>query len=105
MTTLQEKLGRLPAARRKKIDERTAQLVLEELSMKELRKARRITQEELAKTLHVKQEQVSRIEQRTDLHISTLRRQIKALGGDLTILATFPKGAPIKITGLGELEG
>lgn len=104
MTTLQEKLDRLPAVRRKKIDQRTAQLVSEEMTMRELRKARSITQAELAKTLHIKQEQVSRIEKRTDLHIATLRRQIEALGGDLTILATFPNSAPIKITGLGELE-
>lgn len=104
MTTLQEKLSRLPAARRKKIDERTAQLVGEEMTMRELRKARNVTQTKLARTLHIKQEQVSRIEKRTDLHISTLRRQIEALGGNLTILATFPNGVPIKIAGLGELE-
>ena len=104
MTTLQEKLGRLPAERRKKIDERTAQLMSEEMTIRELRKARRITQAKLAKALHVKQEQVSRIEKRTDLHISTLRRQIEALGGDLTITATFPNSAPSKITGLGQLE-
>lgn len=104
MTTLQEKLKKLPAERRKKIDERTAQLVAEELTMRELRKARNITQARLAETLNINQEQVSRIEKRTDLHISTLRRQIEALGGSLTILATFPEGAPVKITGLGELE-
>jgi DNA-binding XRE family transcriptional regulator len=104
MATLQEKLNGLPAARRKKIDQRTAQLVSEEMTMRELRKARNVTQAELAKTLNIKQEQVSRIEKRTDLHIATLRRQIEALGGDLTILATFPNSAPIKIMGLGELE-
>ncbi|QNI30825.1 helix-turn-helix transcriptional regulator [Alloacidobacterium dinghuense] len=103
MTTLQEKLSRLPEARRKKIDQRTAQLVLEEQSMKELRKARKFTQADLAKALDVKQEQVSRMEKRTDLHISTLRRHVEALGGELIICATFPKGATIKITGLGEL--
>jgi DNA-binding XRE family transcriptional regulator len=104
MTTLQEKLKQLPAVRRKKIDRRTAQLIGEELTMRELRKARNITQARLAQVLHIKQEQVSRIEKRTDLHISTLRRQIEALGGSLTILATFPNGAPVKIAGLGELE-
>jgi transcriptional regulator with XRE-family HTH domain len=104
MATLQEKLTSLPAARRKKIDRRTAQLVSEEMTMRELRKARNVTQAKLAKTLDIKQEQVSRIEKRTDLHIATLRRQVEALGGDLTILATFPNSAPIKIIGLGELE-
>jgi DNA-binding XRE family transcriptional regulator len=105
MKTLQEKLRALPAARRKKIAARVDQLIREEMTMRELRKARSITQVELAKALHVKQEQVSRIERRTDLHISTLRRQVEALGGELTLMASFPNGAPIKIMGLGELEG
>lgn len=104
MITLQEKLKRVPRARRKKIEQRTAQLVAEEMTMRELRKARNVTQVKLAKALHIKQEQVSRIEKRTDLHIATLRRQVEALGGDLTILATFPNRAPIKITGLGVLK-
>lgn len=104
MKTLQEKLRTLPPGRRKKIAARTDQLIREEMTMRELRKARSFTQVELAKTLHIKQEQVSRIEKRTDLHISTLRRQIEALGGELTLVATFPNGAPIKITGLGHLD-
>jgi DNA-binding XRE family transcriptional regulator len=104
MKTLQEKLHALPASRRKKIAARANQLIREEMTMRELRKARSITQMELAKTLQVKQEQISRIERRTDLHISTLRRQVEALGGELTLMATFPKGAPIKIMGLGELD-
>jgi DNA-binding XRE family transcriptional regulator len=104
MKTLQEKLHALPAARRKKVAARADQLIREEMTMRELRKARNITQVELAKALHVKQEQISRIEKRTDLHISTLRRQVEALGGELTLMATFPKGAPIKIVGFGQLE-
>jgi DNA-binding XRE family transcriptional regulator len=104
MKTLQEKLRALPPARRKKIAARVDRLIREEMTMRELRKARNVTQVELAKALHVKQEQVSRIEKRTDLHISTLRRQVEALGGELTLMATFPKGAPIKIMGLGQLE-
>jgi len=75
-----------------------------EMTMRELRKARNITQVELAKELNVKQEQISRIEKRSDLLISTLRRQVEALGGELTILASFPQGAPVKIVGFGELE-
>lgn len=104
MKTLQEKLGALPAARRKKIAVRTEELIGEEMTMRELRKARSTTQAELAKALHVNQEQVSRMEKRTDLHISTLRRHVEALGGQLTLLATFPKGAPIKIAGFEDLD-
>lgn len=102
MKTLQDKLKSLPAARRRKIEARTNQLIREEMTLRELRKARSLTQAKLARSLHVKQEQVSRIEQRTDLHISTLRRQVEAMGGELTILASFPNGAPVKLVGIGD---
>ena len=105
MKTLRQKLRSLPADRRKKIVARTDQLIREEMTIRELRKARSITQLKLAKTLHIKQEQISRIEKRSDLLISTLRRQVEALGGELTILASFPNGAPVKLVGFGELEG
>jgi DNA-binding XRE family transcriptional regulator len=104
MKTLQDKLKVLPAERRKKITERTDELIRQEMTMRELRKARNITQVKLAKELNVKQEQISRIEKRGDLLISTLRRQVEALGGELTILASFPQGAPVKLVGFGELE-
>lgn len=102
MKTLQDKLKRLPVARRRKIEARTNQFIREEMTLRELRKARSLTQAKLARSLHVKQEQVSRIEQRTDLHISTLRRQVEAMGGELTILANFPNGAPVKLVGIGD---
>jgi DNA-binding XRE family transcriptional regulator len=104
MKTLHEKLNALPASRRKKIKARSAELIAEEMSMRELRKARKITQEQMAKTLGVKQEQISRIEKRTDLHISTLRRSIEAMGGELTLIAKFPDGAPVRVTGFAELD-
>ena len=104
MKTLHEKLNALPANRRKKIKARTATLIAEEMTMRELRKAREITQEEMAKMLGVKQEQISRIEKRTDLHISTLRRSIEAMGGELTLVAKFPKSPPIVVTGFAELD-
>ncbi len=81
MIALEDKLAALPA---------------------ELRKARKITQAQLAKKLGVKQEQISRIEKRTDLHISTLRRSVEALGGSLTLIADFPDGTPVKLSGLSE---
>jgi DNA-binding XRE family transcriptional regulator len=103
MKTLQDKLKNLPDARRRKIETRTNQLIREEMTLRELRKARSLTQAKLARSLHVKQEQVSRIEQRTDLHISTLRHQVEAMGGELIILANFPKGAPVKLVGIGDI--
>lgn len=101
MKTLDEKLNALPASRRRKIERRAAQLIAEEMTMRELRKARHMTQAKMARSLGVKQEQVSRIEKRTDLHISTLRRSIEAMGGKLSIVAEFPDGAPVLLAGLG----
>lgn len=96
-------MAALPPARRKRIEKRAAQLIAEELTLRELRKARKITQTQLARKLGVKQEQISRIEKRTDLHISTLRRSVEALGGSLSLIAEFPDGAPIKLSGLSDL--
>jgi DNA-binding XRE family transcriptional regulator len=103
MKTLKEKLATLPATRRKKIARRTEALIAEELTMRELRKARNITQVQLAKALGVKQEQISRIEKRTDLHLSTLRRAVEAMGGELILSAKFPDGAPVRLIGFSEL--
>ncbi len=104
MKTLKDKLQTLPASRRRKIARRTELLIAEEMTMRELRKARNITQIEMAKTLGVKQEQVSRIEKRTDLHLSTLKRSIEAMGGELILTAKFPDGAPVRLTGFVELD-
>ena len=104
MKTLKEKLQTLPASRRRKIARRTNLLIAEEMTMRDLRKARNITQVEMAKSLGVKQEQVSRIEKRTDLHLSTLKRSIEAMGGELILTAKFPDGAPVRLTGFAELD-
>jgi len=71
--------------------------------MRELRKARNITQAELAKALGVKQEQVSRSEKRADIHLSTLKRSVEAMGGSLTLVAEFPNSAPVKLSGFTDL--
>ena len=99
MKTLKDKLQTLPVSRRRKIARRTNLLIAEEMTMRDLRKARNITQVEMAKALGVKQEQVSRIEKRTDLHLSTLKRSIEAMGGELILTAKFPDGAPVRLTG------
>ena len=104
MKTLREKLAALPASRRKKIARRSRELIAEEMTMRELRKARNITQVEMAKALGVNQEQISRIEKRTDLHLSTLRRSIEAMGGELILTAKFPDGGPVELTGFSELD-
>jgi len=79
-----------PAARRR-AEEKAARMIAE-MPLHELRRAREMSQEELARALHIKQAAVSKLERRTDMYISTLRRAICALGGDLEIIARFPDG-------------
>jgi predicted transcriptional regulator len=60
------------------------------LDLSELRRARRLSQEELAQTLHVGQAAVAKLEKRADMYVSTLRRFVEAMGGELEIVARFP---------------
>jgi transcriptional regulator with XRE-family HTH domain len=84
-------LEQMAPERRKRIAERTAEL-LAELPLHELRKARDLSQEELAATLGVNQATISKLERRTDMYISTMRRFVDAMGGELEITARFPEG-------------
>ena len=87
--------------RQKKIIARADEIhieVLEYRKLQELRKAREITQVELAERLHVKQSVVSRIESQTDMYVSTLRKVITAMGGEFHVLARFPSGDQYEIT-------
>lgn len=62
-------------------------------TLRELRRARELTQVQLATTLAVSQAQVSRVEAQTDLYLSTLRSYVEALGGELQLRVVFPDGA------------
>ena len=72
--TIDEAIEMLPADRRAKIEARAAELIAEELSLGELRKAMRLTQADLAKRLGVRQDTISRAEQRADMLLSTLQK-------------------------------
>ncbi len=94
----------LPASRRRKIEKRAAALIAEEMTLQELRRARAMTQVRLAKNLGVAQKQVSEIEKRTDMHISTLRRSIEAMGGKLSLVAEFPDRKPVMLSGIASID-
>lgn len=70
-----------------------AVVLMAEMPLQELRQAKLMSQEHIAKALHTKQANVSRIERRTDMYISTLRSYIEAMGGELDIVAKFPEGS------------
>jgi predicted transcriptional regulator len=73
----------------------------EEMTLEELRKARDLSQEEIAQALAVGQPAIAKLEKRTDMHISNLRRYIEALGGKLEITARFPD-ASVVINNVGD---
>lgn len=82
-------LNGMPAGRRQKIADRV-QKTLASMPLDELRKARQMTQVKLAEALGVNQGEVSKIEHRTDIYLSTLAEYVEALGGRLEIRAVFP---------------
>jgi DNA-binding XRE family transcriptional regulator len=97
-----EIIRKLSPAERKKVKERAAEIMAEEMSLRDLRKARKLTQARIAKKLGITQDSVSRLEKRSDLLLSTLRKTVKAMGGDVRIVAEFPDRAPVVLTKLSE---
>ncbi|HYL75289.1 MAG TPA: XRE family transcriptional regulator [Bryobacteraceae bacterium] len=71
---------------------RLADQDLKEMPLHELRAARRLTQQQLAKTLDMTQAAVSQLEKRTDIYLSTLENFVEAMGGTLEMYAVFPDG-------------
>lgn len=97
-----EVIAKLSGAQRKKVAARAAQLIAEEMTLQEIRKARKLTQQKIAKSLSIGQEGVSKLEQRSDLLISTLRGYVEAMGGQLSLVAEFPDRQPVVLSGIGE---
>jgi DNA-binding XRE family transcriptional regulator len=97
-----DKIKKLSPVRRKRVEARAAELIAEEMTLRELRKARKLTQVRMAKALGITQDSVSRLEQRSDLLLSTLRKTVKAMGGNLSLVAEFPDRAPVVLSGIAE---
>jgi transcriptional regulator with XRE-family HTH domain len=104
----QELIDQMSPERRAEYDRNVkqlrAQMRLDEMRLHELRRALRLSQQTLARRLKTDQAQISRLEQRTDLFVSTLRRYVEALGGQLEIVATFPDGASVRIENFSDLR-
>ena len=97
-------IRKLTPAQRKKVEARAAQLIAEEMTLRQLRQACRFTQQKVAKSLRIGQEGVSKIERRSDLLISTLRDYVRAMGGQLSLVVEFPNRAPVILSGITELQ-
>lgn len=88
---LNDVLAALPPKRREKVEQRAGELA----TLKDLRLAVARTQQDLAASLGVGQDTISRIERRSDLLLSTLRRYVQAMGGELDLVARFPNRPPV----------
>jgi transcriptional regulator with XRE-family HTH domain len=97
-----ELLDAIPADRRSKVDQRVRETIAA-MPLDELRRARQMTQARLAESLGVNQGEVSKIEHRTDLYLSTLTEYVEALGGTLEIRAVF-RDREVRITQFEELQ-
>ena len=100
--SLEEMLAAESEEFRQSVKQRTAELIAEELNLREMRRLRKLTQTLLSKKLKIGQEGVSRIEKRTDLYLSTLRNYVEGVGGKLSLVVEFPDRAPVVLTGFGD---
>jgi len=63
-----------------------------EMRLQELRKSRKVTQVQVAEAMGVEQTAISKLERRSDMYLSTVYEYVKALGGELKLVASFPEG-------------
>ena len=94
-------LASLPEDEQEEIRVRSQELIQRELTLRDLRKAMGQTQAALAAKLGVKQENVSRLEQRADVMLSTLNSYLAAMGGRLKLVAEFEGRPPVTVRGFG----
>ena len=101
-TPFQTVRDKMSGDRQERIRVRTEEL-LAELPLQELRQARALSQEEMAEVLGLNQATISKLERRTDMYLSSLRRFVEAMGGKLEITASFPEGR-VRIQMFEDLE-
>jgi len=94
---LDDLIAALPEQRRQRVETRALELA----TLKDLRQAAQQTQEQLALTLGVRQDTISRLEKRSDMLLSTLRQYVEGMGGQLNLVAQFPNRPPVVIEHLG----
>jgi len=94
------KISKLSTPQKAWVEARTDQLVAEEMTLRELRRARKLTQARLAKAQGVSQDSVSRLEQRSDLLLSTLKKTLSAMGGRLSLVVQFEDRPPVILSGI-----
>lgn len=102
--SLEDKIKSLPKERQQKIQQRTNELIAEEMSLRDIRKALKQTQEDLGNKLHIGQDGISRLEKRSDMLLSTLNKYIEAMGGSVKVIAEFPDRGSVQIKSFNDLQ-
>ena len=102
--TLKDKLAALDPARRASVEAEADRLHTEYLTLQELRKAKDLTQVQLAETLGIQQATVAKYERQSDLLLSTLSSYVRAMGGSLKLMVEFPGKEPVALDGLGDTD-
>jgi DNA-binding XRE family transcriptional regulator len=100
--SLKQVIAGFSPTRKKHIRARAGELIAEEMALRDIRKSRALTQEQVAKRLGGKQVYVSRLESRSDVKVSTLRDYVRALGGELQLMVTFPEVPTAKVKPAGK---
>ena len=91
-------IATLPKEEQEAIEKRSNELlakVKRRMTLAEIRKGRKVSQAAVAEALGIGQMQISRLEKRKDPRLSTIERTIAAMGGELTVIATFPGQEPM----------
>ena len=105
MIAVEDVIAALPKKRQNAIEARGKELldrVARRMTLAEVRRERKVTQTKMANALGIGQMQISRLERRKDPRLSTMRRTVAAMGGHLTLIATFPDQEPVVIVTGGE---
>lgn len=102
--SLEAILAGLPAERRRRVEERTAELEREVDGLADLRRLAGKAQADVASSLRIKQPSVSKIERQADLYLSTLRSYVEAIGGRLELVVTLPSGTVVRLEGFGDMS-
>jgi DNA-binding XRE family transcriptional regulator len=107
MMDVNDVIASLPKERQKAIKARGNELlarVAQRMTLAEMRKGRKISQTKMAEALGIGQMQISRLERRKDPRLSTMQRTVAAMGGHLTLIATFPDQEPVVLVTGTDLE-